>query len=280
MKRYLIPALLAAFALTACNGNKEETAAAPAAATTEAPADDAATMAAAEAAAQASANPDATATDPAAPDAATTGVAPAPAVAAGEIPGLRVGTDYEIIKGGQPYQPLAGKIEVVELFGYTCGHCATFEPAFAAWKNKQSADVRVTLVPAAFGGYWEPFARAYYAAEMMGVVEKSHASIFKAIHLDRSIVPGEDLDPLKIGALYAPFGVDAKQFANAMKSFGVQGKYSRARQFAAANGLDGTPILVVNGKYRVRGASEQDMLRIVDALVAHERAQGAAPPAP
>lgn len=38
-----------------------------------------------------------------------------------------VGQDYVEISDGQPFAPLAGKIEVVEIFGYTCVHCAHFE---------------------------------------------------------------------------------------------------------------------------------------------------------
>ena len=38
------------------------------------------------------------------------------------------GKDYERIAQPGPFQPLAGKIEVVEVFGYTCPHCGrTFE---------------------------------------------------------------------------------------------------------------------------------------------------------
>ena len=68
------------------------------------------------------------------------------------------GQDYEVIPDGKPFAPAKGKIEVVEVFGYTCIHCAHLEPTLAAWKKKLPRDVQLTPVPAAFGGYWIPYA--------------------------------------------------------------------------------------------------------------------------
>ena len=65
------------------------------------------------------------------------------------------GTDYVEIASPAPYAPLAGKIEVAEVFGYTCSHCAHFEPQLAAWAAKLPKDVRFSPVPAAFGGPWD-----------------------------------------------------------------------------------------------------------------------------
>ena len=69
-----------------------------------------------------------------------------------------------------------------------------------------------------------------------------------------------------------------KQFASTMDSFTVDGKLNKAKQFAAAQRASTrTPTLVVNGKYRVKGKSFEDMLRIADQLIARERAaQGGA----
>ena len=199
---------------------------------------------------------------PAAPVAATPPGGPAPVA----------GTDYVEIPNGQPYAPLNGNIEVAEVFGYTCPHCAQFEPLITAWKRKQPADVRVIPVPAAFGGYWVTYARAFFAAETLGVLEKSHDAMFNALHVQRSL--GLDAKPEQIGAFYAQYGVDAKTFASTMQSFGVETKLNRAKQFAMRTKIEGTPSIVVNGKYTVsvdqRGYDA--MFNTVEHLVARERA--------
>ena len=203
---------------------------------------------------------------------AATGTAPVVA-GAPTGPAPVAGTDYVELANGQPYAPLNGQVEVVEVFGYTCPHCAQFEPLITAWKRKQPADVRVTPVPAAFGGYWETYARAFFAAETLGVLEKSHEQMFNAIHVARQL--GLDATPEQIGKFYEQYGVDAKTFANTMKSFGVETKLNRAKQFAARSQIEGTPSIVVNGKYLVNVDQRgyEHMFNTIEHLAAQARAE-------
>ncbi|HEU4813453.1 MAG TPA: thiol:disulfide interchange protein DsbA/DsbL [Xanthomonadaceae bacterium] len=239
------------------------TAATPAATATSdsaAPANSAAASAANQAAAAA-------AIDPVAAEAAL-------AAAASGSPPVE-GTDYVVIPNGEPFDPANGQVEVVEVFGYTCPHCATFQPAIASWKARLPADVRVTYVPAPFGGMWIPYAQAYYTAEALGVADETHDAMFAALHLAGEL-PIQNATPEEIGRWYAAHAdVDADEFAAAMQSFGIDAKLKRAAQFLQRSGVNGTPTLVVNGKYRVTGA---DPLRIASQLVAMERAaqEGAA----
>ncbi len=181
--------------------------------------------------------------------------------------------DYIEIPNGQPFQPAAGKIEVAEVFGYTCPHCAQFDPLLSAWKKRQPADVKLTLVPAPFGGYWTPYARAFYAAEALGVLEQSHEAVFAAIHLQRTLPVGANVGPEQLAPFYAQYGVDAKRFAEAYNSFGVDTKVNRARQFASRSRIEGTPSLVVAGKYTITVDQHgfEKMLNTAEWLVAQER---------
>ena len=76
-----------------------------------------------------------------------------------------------------------------------------------------------------------------------------------------------------LAPFYAQYGVDAKRFADTFNSFGVDAKINRARQFAVKSGVEGTPSIVVNGKYQVPvdAGGFGKMLQTVDWLVAHER---------
>jgi len=227
---------------------------------------------------------DATATpDAAAGDAAATPGAPGtpgeeghqPPVAAQPPSGPEPvqGTDYEVIEGGQPFQQAAGKIEVAEVFGYVCPACFRFQPALAPWKAGLPSDVNFVYVPAMFGGTWDDYARAFYAAETLGVQEKSHDALYNAIHVEQSLKGERGRDSVEdIAKFYAKYGVDPKQFVDTMGSFGVAAKTNRAKQFAQRSKISGTPSLIVAGKYLVKGNSYQDMLRIADHLIARERA--------
>ncbi|MBN6151706.1 thiol:disulfide interchange protein DsbA/DsbL [Xanthomonas sp. AmX2] len=181
------------------------------------------------------------------------------------------GEDYVLIANPQPFAPLAGKIEVAEVFGYTCPHCAHFEPLLEAWAAKQRKDVRLTLVPGAFGGIWDNFASAFFAAQQLGVQSRSHRALFEAIHDTRS-VPVQNVSPEELAAFYKAYGVEPQRFVQAFNSPQVAAQVKAAREFAMRTEVTGTPSLVVNGKYLVKGKGFEDMLRIADALVARERA--------
>ncbi len=190
-----------------------------------------------------------------------------PAAPAGAAP--VAGTDYVLIEGGQPYAPAAGKIEVAEVFGYVCGACARFEPLFARWKAKQAPDVKVSLVPAPFGGPWIPYARAYFAGDRLGTTARTHPRVFTALHEAGALPRNPSAEEL--AAFYAQHGVTAARFVDAYNSDAVTAQLERARQFIERSGVESTPTLVINGKYRVLGRSFEDSLRIAEHLIARER---------
>lgn len=263
----LAPLLFALLTLAACNQQ------APAPAASTAP-----TATAGQPAPAADMAPAAT------PAASTEAAAPMPTgpIVAPTGPAPVAGTDYIEIPGGQPFAPGTGKIEVVEVFGYTCPHCASFEPLVASWKAKLPADVQFTPVAAPFGGYWTPYAKAFYTAEAMGLLGKSHDAMFRAIHVERSMPVQPLPTPEQFAAFYAKFGANPQQFTSTMSSFAVDAKLKRAEQFLARSGVDSTPTMVVDGKYRITAKTLEDSLRVAEHLVARERnAQaGVAPAAP
>ena len=211
----------------------------------------------------------------------------AAAEAAAKAPPPVEGTDYVTIANGQPFDTPPGRIEVVEFFGYVCPFCAAVQPTVSAMKAKLPPDVHFVYVPAAFGGPWDNYAKAFYAADAMGLVDKTHDAMFRAIHIDNTLKGERGMDkPEDIAAFYVNYGVDPNQFLASMQSFAVATKVNRARQYmteAFANGDQmGTPAFVVAGKYRVKGKTVDDMFRIINQLIVAERAKlaAAAPAAP
>jgi thiol:disulfide interchange protein DsbA len=181
------------------------------------------------------------------------------------------GTDYEVIEGGAPFAPVKGKVEVVEIFGYTCPHCAHFQPEVSAWQRKNTRQVSFVPLAAPFGGYWTPYAKAFYTAQGMGVMERSHDAMFRALHEDGSL-PLRNPSVDEIATFYARYGVDPARFTAAYEGAATQERMEKAEAFIRRSGVEGTPTLVVAGKYRVIGGRGfQDMLDIADTLVARER---------
>jgi thiol:disulfide interchange protein DsbA len=181
------------------------------------------------------------------------------------------GTDYYLID--TPDQASGDKVQVVEVFGYGCIHCADFQPHLIAWKKTMPPDVQFSYLPGPFGGLPDGFERAFYAAQAMGVQEKSHDNIFKAVHVDKRVATADD-----IPKLYADYGVDPKVFASTMQSFAVSAKVAAANDQETRWGIDGTPTIVIDGKYRVletRAGGPNGFLHTIDWLIAKQRPEHA-----
>ncbi|GGK15163.1 thiol:disulfide interchange protein DsbA/DsbL [Luteimonas terricola] len=186
--------------------------------------------------------------------------------------GLVEGRDFVAIAGGQPLAAEPGKVEVVEVFAYWCHVCNDFQPQLSAWQRKLPADVAFRYLPAAFT-HSDAYARAYFAAESLGALARTHEPTYPAIHTRQSL-PSRGASVDEFATLYAGFGLDRAAVALAMRSPEVDARMEASRAFVLAAGVQGTPSIIVNGRYRVIGRNFGDMLRITDLLVARERTAG------
>lgn len=152
------------------------------------------------------------------------------------------------------------KPEVVELFWYGCPHCYDLEPTVRRWLKYKPENVVFTRIAVAFGANWEPGARAYYAAEALGVLDKVHQPLFEAMHQKRSLTTEDEL-----AAFFAEQGVDPAAFRKAYKSFQTETQLRRGNQLAQRYGVRGVPAVIVNGQYDVRSPQ---IFEVVDFLIA------------
>jgi thiol:disulfide interchange protein DsbA len=165
-----------------------------------------------------------------------------------------------------------GKIEVVEVFWYGCNHCYAFEPHIEKWLKTKPDNVVFRRVPGVFSQQWVPHARAFYAAQALGVSDKIHTPLFEAIHgLDQQIGDEDSL-----AAFFAKYGVTDADFREAYNSFSVDTKTRQAMTASKDYGISGVPSVIVNGKFRTSArlaGSFEEMLKITDALVDKESTQ-------
>ena len=158
-------------------------------------------------------------------------------------------------------------IEVAEIFSYGCIHCFRFDPLISAWAAKDRDGVDFRRVPAVFGASWAPLAELYYAAEILGVLEKIHEPVFRALHIDR-------LDLRDRAAVRRIFkneaGVDPQKFDSVVKSFSVRSRVQQGDGLVRMYRVEGVPSMIVDGIYRVdakMAGSNELMLAVVDFLI-------------
>lgn len=180
------------------------------------------------------------------------------------------GEDYDVISPAiRTAEP--DKVEVHEFFWYGCGHCYNFEPLVVQWKKSLPDDVVVTGSPAIWNGPMELHAKAFYTAEVLGVLDDVHLPLFQALNVDGKRLQSEK----EIASLFAKHGVDREEFSKAFNSFGVNSMTRQANARARAAKITGTPEMMVNGKYRIttrKAGSQANMLKIADFLIEKERA--------
>lgn len=263
-----LPLLCAALlALAACshdsnsdNAVQPDTSAASASSTPAVTSTAAPTPSTSSAAAPTAASSEATAPDQASAPAAAT----APAAAAFVDIGKWVeGKNYFLIDPAQPTSH-PGKIEVTEVFSYGCPACNAFHTTADQIAKSLPAGAVMNYVPAAFrpDENWVVYQRAFFAAQALGVADKSYDAMFdanfKTGELSTYNLKGTGLKPKEawptiedIAKFYsAKFGVDPKEFVGVANSFTVNTKMKRADDLIKAYGVDSTPTMIVNGKYR------------------------------
>jgi thiol:disulfide interchange protein DsbA len=181
------------------------------------------------------------------------------------------GTEYVTIGGTPQRYSNEGKVEVVEVFSYGCIHCAHFAPLAEQMRKQLPPGVVLKLLPAAFNDQWVPYARAYYAAKKLGVVEQTHLALFKAKFEDH--YPISTLD--EIADFYASHGVKRDDFMRIASSDEVTQQIRKDAALVQAWQVDGTPTIVVDGKYRSANIKTLDQLSaLTQWLVKRELAGG------
>ena len=191
------------------------------------------------------------------------------------LPGLAIAAPsykekihYELVMPAQPTSTDT-KVEVVEVVLYTCPHCNNLEPYVHRWLKKIPPEAEFVRMPAVIQPKQELHARAYYAAEILGVLEKIHPAMFEAIHQQKRHF-NTDADVQK---LFVENGVSEKDFNRVFRSFAVEAKIRRAKDMSQRYGIPGVPALIVDGKYRTGArlaGGNANIFRVVDFLVAKE----------
>lgn len=176
---------------------------------------------------------------------------------------------YEFVTPAQPTSS-GNKIEVIEIFYYGCPHCHRFQEHMDRWVKTIPDNVNVIRMPAVMRNDWTLLGRAFYAAEVLGVLEKSHKALFDGIHnkKDKSLHTEAGLM-----AFYANYGIDPELFRKTLYSFAVETKLRWAKQMVQRYQISGTPAVIINGKYRLDPGKTKgfaNMINVMDHLIAKE----------
>ncbi len=176
---------------------------------------------------------------------------------------------YKTLIPAQPTSSPPDKIEVAEVFMFSCPHCYNFEPHIQQWLENKASYVEYVRIPANFNPMAREHSRAYYAAVQLGIAEQITIPFFREFHSNRNPLNTPD----RLAKFFYRFGISEDDFLKVFNSFEVDSRVRQADKLTRRYQITGVPAVVINGKY-VSGADMTDgfenLIALMNDLAAQE----------
>lgn len=172
----------------------------------------------------------------------------------------RQNIEYRLI----PVQPVetGERIEVIDFFWYGCPYCNDLQPALEEWLKRKPDDVALRRVPAILRDSWAPHARIYYALELLGEVERLHLKVYEGYHVEQLHMS----KPEVMEQWAAKHGIERQRWLDAYFSPETDARIARAFQATKRYDVQGTPSLVVDGRYLTSSSMTATVRGVVTVL--------------
>ena len=169
----------------------------------------------------------------------------------------------------------ADKIEVAEVFMYSCPHCYDLEAFINRWAESKDPGVRLVRIPAIFNQLAQMHAQLYYTEVFLtqsGKLKNQIAfrnMVFEEFHRKGNRLTSQTV----IQRLFTRSGVSEDDFNRTWNSFEVNQAMRVAADLARRYNVTSVPMIVVNGKYRTDAAqagSYPKLIELIDELTVRE----------
>ena len=177
----------------------------------------------------------------------------------------RQNIEYRLVEPPQPVETGA-RIEVIDFFWYGCPHCNDLQPALEDWIRRKPSDVTLRRIPALLRDSWAAHARIYYALELLKEVERLHQKVYYSYHVEELHMSKPDV----VEQWAIKNGIDRRRWVDAYFSPEVDGSLARAKRATQVYTVEGTPTLVVDGRFLTSGSmapSLKGMIPVLDDLI-------------
>lgn len=178
------------------------------------------------------------------------------------------GTDYRVLTKPIP-QEQAGKVEVLEFFGYFCVHCYHLDPVLLKHSRSFAQDTYLRTEHVV----WQPemlgLARVAAAVNSSGLKYQANPAVYKAVYEQKI-----DLGDAAVFKQWAEAqkGFDGKKLIAAYQSATNLAQAKRMQNLTETYRIENTPTVIVGGKYAVIfNGDYQHGMKTIDELVAKVR---------
>jgi thiol:disulfide interchange protein DsbA len=177
------------------------------------------------------------------------------------------GKDYQVITHS-PTVERSGKIPLItEFFSYGCPWCYRIEAPLNEWAAKLGKNVQLERVPVVFKPDWDLYAKAYYTAKTLALLNKVGPALFKAIQDDKKLLNTKQT----MVDFFVAQGVDKEIAKSAFEnSPTIDMHVSNGMALMASYQINAVPAFVINNKYKTdlqMAGSPERLLQILDFLI-------------
>ncbi|MDP1603510.1 MAG: thiol:disulfide interchange protein DsbA/DsbL [Legionella sp.] len=177
------------------------------------------------------------------------------------------GKDYEVISGVTD-KPTGAAVSVTEFFSYGCPWCYKIEPLLSQWVTAQDQKIQFNRVPVVFNKEWTYYAKAYYAADILGLGSKLNPLLFKAIQTDKQTLTSNQA----MIDFFVAHGVDKETAESAFThSTTIDMKVKEGNVIMGRFHINAVPAIIVNNQYKTdlqMAKGEERLFKVLDFLVA------------
>jgi protein dithiol oxidoreductase (disulfide-forming) len=173
---------------------------------------------------------------------------------------VRQNIDYRLI-AQQPVET-GERIEVIEFFWYGCPYCNELQPALEEWIKRKPDDVTLRRIPVILRDSWAQHARIYYTLELLGEVGRLHPQVYHSYHVEELHMS----KPEVMEQWAATHGIERRKWIDAYYSPEVDARVAHAFQLTKRYDVQGTPSLVVGGRYLTSSSMTPTVRGLVPVL--------------
>ena len=183
-----------------------------------------------------------------------------PRMAAGQEIRARQNIEYRLIAP----QPVAtgDRIEVIDFFWYACPYCNALQPALESWIRRKPEDVSLRRIPAVMRDSWEPHARIFYTLESLGELQRLHQAVYRGFHVEKLYLSRPEV----VEEWAVRHGIDRDHWRDAYASPEVDAGVESARNFTRRYEVQGTPSIVVDGRYLTSTSMTPTVSAVVEVM--------------
>ena len=187
----------------------------------------------------------------------------APLAAALNFSDLEEGLHYQVLDNPGKFDPAKKGVEVVEVFLYTCPHCAALHPMLEGLRERLPRRAHLQSMPAVFGEAQRRHAELFWGLNLLNADDATHVAVFNSIHRARRSM-NSDSD---ISSLAETRGLDGEKLLRAMQSLRVRSAVSRSSRMVRRWQIKGVPSFIVDGRFLLT-ASRANRFRQSDLVEA------------